>query len=99
MSPELIADLKTLSIAAVIAWGLTEVIKPLFKQTPKRRSLLRFIALLGGGFSGWLIYSELGGLGGDIVGAALGTAAGALDALIVWAVKKRIKGSIDANKT
>ena len=91
MSPEIIADLKTIALAAVIAWGCTEVIKPLLSASPKRRSLLRSIALLVGGAVGWFFYPELDGQGGEIVGGGLGLAAGALDAVIVWVVKSKIK--------
>ena len=95
MNPELIADIKTLALCAVIAWGFTEVLKPLLKRSGKRRAALRSLALVVGGVSGWFIYPELNGQGGSVVGAALGTAAGALDAVIVFIVKSKIESAAD----
>ena len=91
MDPALIIDLKTIALAAVIAWGSTEILKPLMRQGGKRKSATRALALFTGMFGGWFIYPELGGQGGEIVGGGLGAAAGALNAVIVAVVKNKIK--------
>lgn len=91
MDPALMIDAKTLAIAAVIAWGATEILKPLMRQGGKRKSATRALALFTGMLSGWFIYPELGGQGGEIVGGSLGAAAGALNAMIVAVVKGKIK--------
>ena len=93
MSPEIILDLKVLGICAAIAWGATEVLKPLMKRSSKRASALRAVALLVGGISGALVYPALGGEGGLIVGGGVGAAAGALDSCIVWYLKNKVKGA------
>jgi len=101
MEPALITDLKTIAIAAVIAWGATEILKPLMKQGEKRKSATRALALFTGMLGGWFIYPELGGQGGEIVGGGLGAAAGVLNAVIVAVVKNKIKtqgASSDSNR-
>ena len=91
MSPELTIDIKTIAITAVLAWGVTEIIKPLIKSGPKRKSLIRAVALTVGIITGRMIYPELGGQGGLVLGGALGGASGALNAVIVAVVKSKIK--------
>jgi hypothetical protein len=100
MDPALVIDLKTIGVAAVIAWGVTETIKPLMKRGGKRKSATRALALLTGTLSGAFIYPALGGEGGGIVGGGLGAAAGALNAVIVALVKSKVKAQevpLDSN--
>jgi len=91
MNIEYIIDLKTIAICAVLAYGATEVLKPLIKRGPTRKAIVRFTALVIGIISGLLIYPELGGQGGGVVGGALGGASGALNAVIVAKVKSKVK--------
>lgn len=91
MDPSLVIDIKTIAISAVIAWGSTEILKPLMKQGGKRKSATRALALFTGMMGGWFIYPELGGQGGKIVGGGLGAAAGALNAVIVAVVKSKVR--------
>ena len=100
MEQSLLIDVKTVAIVAVIAWGATEILKPLMKKGEKRKSATRALALFTGMFGGWFIYPELGGQGGQIVGGALGASAGVLNAVIVAVVKNKIKsqeGHSDSN--
>jgi hypothetical protein len=91
MNAALIIDAKTIALAAVIAWGATEVLKPLMQQGGKRKSATRALALFTGALSGFFIYPELGGKGGGVLGGCLGAAAGALNAVIIAVVKSKIK--------
>ena len=91
MTPEFILDLKTVILTAVIAWGVTEIFKPLIKKGPTRKSVIRALALIVGVLVGRYIYPELGGQGGNVVGGALGGASGVLNALVVAQVKNKIK--------
>jgi energy-converting hydrogenase Eha subunit A len=98
MSPDLILDIKTIAITAVVAYGATEVLKPLMKASNKRKSLIRALALIVGGLVGFRIYPELGGKS-NIVGCSLGVCAGALNALIVALIKKKIQNKVEEEKT
>jgi energy-converting hydrogenase Eha subunit A len=90
MSPEIILDLKLIGITAVIAYGFTEILKPLMKQGNKRKASVRALALITAGVAGYFIYPALGGTN-EIVGLSLGLCAGALNAIIVAIIKKRMK--------
>jgi cobalamin synthase len=97
MSPALIIDLKTIALSAVFAYALVELAKPALAllnippKHPKYKLAVRFIALVTGGVCGVLVYTQLGGESGDTVGAFMGICAGALNALLVSQIKKRIK--------
>lgn len=98
MSPELILDAKTIGITAVVAYGATEVLKPLMKASNKRKSLIRALALVVGGIVGFYVYPELGGKS-KIIGCSLGACAGALNALIVALIKKKVQNKVEEEKT
>jgi len=104
MSPELMLKIEAVALCAIIAWGLVEWLKPLLnalgweKGSNKIRSVTRLAALIIGALVGAVIYPELGGQSWKL-GGALGACAGALNAMLVAIVKKRIKGLSDANNT
>jgi len=104
MSPELYLKIEAVVISAVIAWGLVEWTKPLIsslkieKKSAQAKIITRLVALIIGAFVGGVIYPELGGASWKL-GAALGTCAGALNAVIISIVKKRIKGLNHADNT
>jgi len=97
MNAELVADLKTLCICAVIAYGLVEICKPILeisridKSNPRYALAVRLTALIIGSLVGVFLHPVLNDEAGMIMGGALGACAGALNALIVSQIKKRIK--------
>ena len=102
MSPELKVKAEAIVLCAVVAWGLVEWLKPLLrsvgweKNSVKIKAVTRLAALVIGGGVGAFIYPDLGGESWKL-GGALGMSAGALNALLVSIVKKRIKGLGDAD--
>jgi|11_taG_2_1085331.scaffolds.fasta_scaffold18023_1 uncharacterized membrane protein required for colicin V production len=99
MNAELIADLKTLCICAVIAYGLVEICKPVLeisridKSNPRYALAVRLTALIIGSFVGVFLHPVLNDDVSSIVGGALGACAGALNTVIVAQIKKRIKNT------
>ena len=101
MSPEIIADLKTLCICAILAYGLVEICKPILeissitKGKPVYKLAVRLTALIVGCIVGVFLHPALYDKGGMITGGALGACAGALNALIVAQIKKKIRKAVD----
>lgn len=84
--------LLVLSIAGVISWGLTQILKvSLVRWKASHHDatwfnpLIRGFALLVGGAVGFLLMSS-------IVGAAVGAAGGILNSTIIMLVKSKLKG-------
>jgi len=89
-----IQDLKTLAITAVIAWGATEALKPMMHKGERRLAAVRTLALISGAIVGAFLHPELTeGKQSATIGACLGGAAGALNAIIVAVIKKKLKSN------
>ena len=90
LSPTLAFGL-LVAISAILAWAITEV----FRQVLRERSLARVPSWVWDGVLRCVSLSVGAGIGllleGSLLGAAVGASAGALNSIIVWAVKRRIK--------
>lgn len=79
--------LKNAALAAVATWGVTQALKPLiwkYVNLAWEKSAVRLLALAIGGAWGFA-------LGGNVESATAGVCGAALSAIIVAALRKRIK--------
>lgn len=95
---------EALALAAVIAWGIIEIIKPALRlyniepKSPKHTLIIRAAALVVGAMVGAPLYPALTSgaevwTGSNIlIGAMLGGSAGALNALLVAQIKRKLRG-------
>lgn len=81
-------------VAAIVSYGITEVIKPFIFKTCKEKSeaVTRLVSVIIGGIVGYTLSYE-------ILDLWLGASAGALNAYIVKIVKSKIKSTIGVDKT
>jgi len=99
--PDLVTIMTLGAVAAVVAWGLVEVVKLGTRSWLKAKmkkspwwwpSSLRLLAMVFGTCAGLSLYGSLGGTGGGWPwGAAIGAGAGTLCTIIVAAIKRKVK--------
>lgn len=87
--------LETVIVTAISAWALVEWSRPLLKmlkiQGPKKRLVLRSIALIVGAIAGSLLHPDFYPKGTADQGFFIGLGCGAFNALIVNQIKTRAK--------
>ncbi len=81
----LLGHLVLVCIASVLSFAVTQVLKPFIFKTcnEKANAVIRLVAVFVGGFVGW-------SLSYDVLDLWLGASAGALNALIVKVLKKKV---------
>jgi len=88
-------------LAALCAWAAVEVLRKGFDGYAKakkkaspwyRDALLRLVSAVCGGVAGWLLFHPVGCEGDQYLGLLAGVAGGGLATVVVYAIKRRIRG-------
>ena len=81
-------------VAAIVSYGITEVVKPFIALTCKEKSeaVTRLVSVIIGGIVGYTLSYE-------ILDLWLGASAGALNVYIVKVVKSKIKSTLGVDQT
>ena len=98
---ELMIDLRTIALCAVVAYGLVEICKPVLeimnirKGQPVFKLAMRITALVVGCLVGTFLHVAINPEASRLLGGVLGACSGALNALIIGLIKKKSKGLVN----